>query len=1003
MSMRAVILCFLLCLSSALLFACPTPPGECTQTSDCPDDSTCVKNVCVSSTPSEEPAPDAEANVIDEPSAQPEPEPTPEPERPTPEEPSAQPEPEPTPEPDVEKEAPPEPDPRFRSCEKHQECPPLGDNSTGLCMRYDNAQTGHCTVPCQKDEECTTGFKCTQAQLDGASVSVCLQDKLKTCTEDTNCSPGTLCHVGRCLPMCLTNRDCQQGYACQAETNQCIRLHNKTCNAQSECLGYACGCAQDAQNNNQCCLLCTKPSDCSPGYTCDIARQRCVQLPAGKCTKTSTCPDGFACDALTQRCHTTCTQDAQCRGANICTAGKCAPPTGLKGCTQNADCSGSRCDVGALSASKNGVCLVSCNADSDCQSLLPGYRCQQSTSGGTCHTECTENTHCLAGYTCDTPSKKCVSLPSACLNEQGTCPTNDLKQTCTLHTQCPGHYRCHEALKVCHTTCTNNRQCQSGHYCTSRGLCNKLPASCTSNTECSGYRCVNNKCTTKCEKASDCNTLGNAYTCKDQACIPLGSDFCTSDIPCAFTKLSCNSESYTCNLGCSSHRDCIEENYCNTKSSNPTCTSLPFSPKCTTNAGCEGGFICSSGYCLLSCNDDEDCQDGYACDTDRKQCFYLGTTPTSGLPRKRCTKQAHCKNNARCLEQYKTCLPACAADTDCKQGFRCNNGAGGSNGGCIKRTAKTCTLDKDCDGGYACKGGDCMLQCLSTNDCKSDHICVEGHCIQSAPGACNKDTDCAGYRCDLVRQQCATTCFRPEDCRSGFNCQGATCKQASTSCVSNSECRGYRCVGGVCTTSCTQIGECSTGYTCDTNAKLCKAGCTINLECPYNQFCDSGQCKPISTKCSSGIGTKQCGGYACQNGYCRKNCIPKTQGACDKNYACDQTTQRCYKSPIANVCILDAHCPNGFACQKAQALLTQKCFTTCTTNTECQLGFHCKANKCIANLVSPGTQCTNDAACGSGGFACTLVNGIRQCRANCQKDSHCQPNYTCDTAEGKCR
>lgn len=106
--------------------------------------------------------------------------------------------------------------------------------------------------------------------------------------------------------------------------------------------------------------------------------------------------------------------------------------------------------------------------------------------------------------------------------------------------------------------------------------------------------------------------------------------------------------------------------------------------------------------------------------------------------------------------------------------------------------------------------------------------------------------------------QCTPACPAGQTCVYD-NGTKTTCKAASTSCVTDTQCpNGQTCQNGTCkspgTTTCTTDAQCLNGQkcqngTCQTNT----GGCTSDQQCTNGNKCQNGQCVPATT------GAKTCG------------------------------------------------------------------------------------------------------------------------------------------------
>lgn len=94
-----------------------------------------------------------------------------------------------------------------------------------------------------------------------------------------------------------------------------------------------------------------------------------------------------------------------------------------------------------------------------------------------------------------------------------------------------------------------------------------------------------------------------------------------------------------------------------------------------------------------------------------------------------CDSTEDCKNGLVCVD--KQCV-ACATDSNCPDGQRCDSGA------CVAKPE--CAKDSDCGDGKVCQAGVCQA-CASDNECGPGGKCQAGACQR--PTACKVDEDCA--------------------------------------------------------------------------------------------------------------------------------------------------------------------------------------------------------------------------------------------------------------------
>lgn len=96
----------------------------------------------------------------------------------------------------------------------------------------------------------------------------------------------------------------------------------------------------------------------------------------------------------------------------------------------------------------------------------------------------------------------------------------------------------------------------------------------------------------------------------------------------------------------------------------------------------------------------------------------------------------------------------------------------------LLQVGNSCSQDTDCEQGYVCEQGKCALGCLEDTDC-SQGSCdlATGRC--TAVGECISDEECSGKRCDLSTQKCVE-CLEQADCAEDSLCnvQMNTCERS---------------------------------------------------------------------------------------------------------------------------------------------------------------------------------------------------------------------------------
>lgn len=231
-----------------------------------------------------------------------------------------------------------------------------------------------------------------------------------------------------------------------------------------------------------------------------------------------------------------------------------------------------------------------------------------------------------------------------------------------------------------------------------------------------------------------------------------------------------------------------------------------------TTLGCIHGYQCKRGDDGLAtctpvnpaaCGDDADCTDfgdGYLC---------VGGICTA--PADQCFDQTQCPADARCVAGK--CTPACSADADCPDSYRCNETLG-----VCSEPAQPCAVTNDCGGpDVVCVDGACVPRSQG-GECPDGEQWVENGCIpkQSSNFVCKVDgeqDDCApGSIC--LHHSCYISCDQP-------NTNACDSQPPSLS-----ECRTVTTSSGVhhvCGSSQNLGGECNPETPCG-EGKICIDG-----------------------------------------------------------------------------------------------------------------------------------------------------------------------------------
>ena len=282
-------------------------------------------------------------------------------------------------------DAGPQPSVLYGACTTDSQCP--GADGGGICRKnVAGWPQGFCTVTCADRSPCDDGISYNDCLLATDGNSYCE----RKCLNGFDCSrDGYTCAFigsiapsgGECVPQCSTDEQCGDGAKCD--------------NASGACIAVSASLAAGGNVGDPC----TMDSQCKSG-----ARGASTNPPVKACHQEvrASGPTGY----IGGYCIEGCVLPA---GYNTSTlfAGT-ALPQSTCGANQVCFLSGNNQAQGDL-----GVCLKECTQNSDCRS---GYSCQKSfqLQGGTssftngvCLPVTCPGEACPSGYTCDTTSGVC--------------------------------------------------------------------------------------------------------------------------------------------------------------------------------------------------------------------------------------------------------------------------------------------------------------------------------------------------------------------------------------------------------------------------------------------------------------------------------------------------------------------------------------------------------------------------------------------------------------------
>jgi len=765
------------------------------------------------------------------------------------------------------------------------------------CAPFICGSDSKCLVICANDGDCVAPNSCINGSCGKKPIGA-------TCGNAAECNSG-MCEQGVCCGTTCTGtcRSCalpDSAGTCTAVPDgqdplgQCADAMAPTCGTDGFCDGKG-ACRQYATGTT-----CIAPS-CAGS----------VATLAGRCDGGGVCTAGvqqpcepYVCGTNGQ-CLTSCSTNADCNGANVCTGGACSKrPTGMD-CSGDAECLSGACNQGVC-------CNVPC--EGTCMS------CAVTGARGTC-------TPVPVGQD---PLAQCPDMGQSSCGTDGVCngvggcrfyPTGSAcgNQTCsgstvTLAARCDGVGSCVPGANQsctpyacgatsCLTTCATGADCSGGNVCAGNS-CGKLPlgASCTAGSDCASTICAQGAC---CQTACtglcmSCALTGTAGTCST---VPAGSDplsqcadqgaaTCGTDGMCdgaggcrlyasgtTCVANSCSQASYTppqtcngtgtcqgstavpcdpyqcgtngtCRASCSADGDCVAPNVCIMGQ----CAKKTPGTACTTGVECASGQ-CQQGVCCSS-----------SCTGTCRSCALAGSlgTCTPALagtdPLNQCTDSG---------------APSCGTDGTCDGAGTCRLYAAGTMCATETCTGVTHTPARSCNGTGSClaatpntcdpyvcgTGGTCRMTCGGDGDCNAPNTCLTGSCGKKPIGA---------------------TCGAAGECNSGFCEQGVCC---GTACTGTCRSCALAATPGTCSAvpagqdplnqctdngaaGCGQDGTCNGSGACRlyaTGTTCVASSCTGSTLTPARTCNGAGTCQTVTNT--------SCGAYTCgTGGTCRTTC-----------------------------------------------------------------------------------------------------------------------------------
>jgi len=505
--------------------------------------------------------------------------------------------------------------------------------------------------------------------------------------------------------------------------------------------------------------------------------------------------------------------------------------------------------------------------------------------------------------------------------------------------------------------CTGDGDCDDGLYCNGAETCNAGTCIAGTAPNCDdGVGCTDDACN---EATDSCDNVANDANC-DNGLWCDGAETCSATLDCqagtapncddgvGCTDDSCNETTDSCD-NIANDANCDDGLFCNGAE---TC-SATLDCQAGTAPNCSDGVGCTDDSCnetTDSCDhvaNDANCDDGLFCNgaetCDPALDCQGGTDP--------CPGQA-------CDEVGDVCVD-CQGDPDCDDGLWCNGAETCVGGTCQAGTAPNCSdgvgctddscnestdscdhvaNDANCDNGLWCDGAE---TCSATLDCQAGTAPNCGDGVGCTDDSCNETTDSCDHIANDANCDNGLWCDGTETCNAALDCQAGTAPN---------------CDDGV---GCTDDSCIETTDSCDHVAN--------DANCDNGLFCDGAEtCDPI-LDCVSG--SNPC----LPSETCNETTDMCEASACNKNGTCD-SGEDCNNCPADCPSGSGASCGNGL-CEAGDA---ENC-VNCPADCNGLQGGKPSNRFCCGDGGGDGPLPCSDAACSSGGFACTDTPSVPSC------------------------
>ena len=320
-------------------------------------------------------------------------------------------------------------------------------------------------------------------------------------------------------------------------------------------------------------------------------------------------------------------------------------------------------------------------------------------------------------------------------------------------------------------------------------------------------------------------------------------------------------------------------------------------------------------------------------------------------------------------------------------------------------TLTTCNTDANCPPENYCSMGTCVPlgTCITTADCAYQFlpgVCLNNQCV------CQHNSDCLlGQWCN--QGQCVSQCTTNDQCRTDTTAETTACIQGQTfgSCTPK-ECsplrQDYGCGAGETCVFSGVAGPTTTGVCVPltpTSTNVCYGLGNLGYKSLYSTASTTPECYQCLTSSDCPIQTMSSTPGQLDQAY--QHCV---QGACSAfgtTCAPNQVAvgSICCPSGYGQTCTSTSDCPNGYCVGTTCSCVASQPGAPCTSTGDCSWGLNCMSGACRSGTL---LSCSSSDPCHSGFCVndyCTSTPGVYG--SGCIQDTDCGSELVCCNASGQ--